>query len=467
MANLGEATDQADILIGGSGYDTIDGRRGDDIMEGGSQSDVLQGNEGRDVVLGGSGDDVVRGGDGRDIVRGGSGNDFVNGGEGADFLRGDTGDDHLLGAGGNDHLWGGEGNDTLRGSRGDDILIGGSGDDMMIGGLGADTFVYFAKADDDVIYEFEVDKDVIDMRYLPEAIAFSDLSIVDKEDGSGVCITHDALDGSIELRGIAASQLSASNFALPDGTTPSPHPTDSSVMLGDADGNRLVGGDGPDTVLGGEGKDRIEGRGGNDDLFGEEGNDTVDGGTGHDRLFGGEGSDVLDGGTGDDFLHGGEGDDTLTGGAGEDVFAFGAEQGTDKVTDFTDGEDRIDLSGLEGSAGFDDLEIATYGATTVIDLTCYGGGIVRLEDTGDASFGAEDFVFYAAVRRRSTHRRDVRPRPARIPARSFRGIFQPAPSSGTSPATNGRARRECSDPGEPCGRRHANSAAARAPQRQR
>ena len=73
----------------------------------------------------------------------------------------------------------------------------------------------------------------------------------------------------------------------------------------------------------------------------------------------------------------------------------GPSRGTDKVTDFTDGEDRVDLSGLEGIAGFDDLEIATYGATTVIDLTCYGGGIVRLEDTGDASFGAEDFVFYA------------------------------------------------------------------------
>ena len=467
MANLGEATDQADILIGGSGHDTIDGRRGDDIMEGGSQSDVLQGNEGRDVVLGGSGDDVVRGGDGRDIVRGGSGNDFVNGGEGTDFLRGGTGDDHLLGAGGNDHLWGGEGNDTLRGSRGDDILIGGSGDDMMIGGLGADTFVYFAKADDDVIYEFEVDKDVIDMRYLPEAIAFSDLSIVDKEDGSGVCITHDALDGSIELRGIAASQLSASNFALPDGTTPSPHPTDSSVMLGDADGNHLVGGDGPDTVLGGEGKDRIEGRGGNDDLFGEEGNDTVEGGTGHDRLFGGEGDDTLDGGTGDDFLHGGEGDDTLTGGAGEDVFAFGAEQGTDTVTDFTDGEDRIDLSGLEGSRG----------------LRRSGYRDVRGHD-GDRSdllwrrhrparghrrcqLRRRGLRVLPAVRRRSAHRRDVRPRPARIPARSFRGIFQPAPSFGTSPATNGRARRECSDPGEPCGRRHASLAAARAPQRQR
>ena len=50
---------------------------------------------------------------------------------------------------------------------------------------------------------------------------------------------------------------------------------------------------------------------------------------------------------------------------------------------------------------------------------------------------------------------------ARVRARSFRGIFQPAPSFGTSPATNGRARRECSDPGEPCGRRHASLAAHR------
>ena len=108
MANLGEATDQADILIGGSGHDTIEGGRGDDIVEGGSYSDVLHGNEGRDVVLGGSGDDVVRGGDGRDIVRGGSGDDFVNGGDGTDFLLGGTGDDHLLGAGGDDHLWGGD-----------------------------------------------------------------------------------------------------------------------------------------------------------------------------------------------------------------------------------------------------------------------------------------------------------------------------------------------------------------------
>ena len=394
MANLGDATEQADILIGGSGHDTVDGRGGGDIILGGSYSDVFQGNGGRDVVLGGSGDDVVRGGGDSDRVRGGSGNDIVNGGNGADFLRGGTGNDLVLGGVGNDHLWGDEGNDTLRGSEGDDVLIGGSGDDILIGGEGADTFVYAEKADDDVIYEFEVERDVIDLRLLPEAIAFSDLSIVDKEDGSGVCITHDALDGSIELRGVAASDLSASNFALPDGTMTPIHDHDVSATMGDSGDNHLVGTDGSDTRLGGEGKDRIEGRGGNDDLFGEEGNDTVDGGTGRDRLFGGEGDDVLDGGTDDDFVVGGEGDDTLTGGAGADVFVFVAEQGSDTIVDFTDGEDTIDLSALEGIGGFGDLDIQTYGATTVIDLSCYGGGVVKLEDTGDASFGAEDFVFY-------------------------------------------------------------------------
>ena len=165
-------------------------------------------------------------------------------------------------------------------------------------------------------------------------------------------------------------------------------------MLGDADGNHLVGGDGPDTVLGGEGKDRIEGRGGNDDLFGEEGNDTVEGGTGHDRLFGGEGSDVLDGGTGmisprrrrRRHAHGRAPVRTSShSGPSRDRQGHRLHRR----------RDTIDLSGLEGIAGFDDLDIATFGATTVIDLTCYGGGIVRLEDTGDASFGAEDFVFYA------------------------------------------------------------------------
>ncbi len=394
MTNPNEATAQDDILIGGSGHDTADGLDGDDIIEGGSHSDVFQGNGGRDVVLGGSGDDVVRGGAESDIVRGGSGNDIVNGGRGADFLRGGTGGDLLLGGHDNDHLWGGEGNDTLRGSFGDDVLVGGAGDDIMIGGEGADIFVYSAVAGDDVIYEFQVGRDAVDLRMLPGAIAFSELAIVDKEDGSGVCITHAALDGSIELRGIAAADLSASDFALPDGTPPSLHDHDYPLALGDSGDNRLIGGDGRDIVLGGEGNDRIEGKGGADDLFGEEGDDTVLGGAGADRLFGGEGNDKLDGGTEDDLIHGGEGDDEIRGGAGADVFAFGAECGVDTVADFTDGEDRIDLTALAGIAGFDDLQIAGYPNTAVIDLTNHGGGTIRLEDTTADKLDADDFLFH-------------------------------------------------------------------------
>ena len=103
---------------------------------------------------------------------------------------------------------------------------------------------------------------------------------------------------------------------------------------------------------------------------------------------------MLDGGSEDDFLHGGEGDDRLTGGAGADVFAFGAACGFDKLTDFTQGEDRIDLSSLEGMAGFDDLNVATYGATTVIDLTSYGCGTIRLDNTVADDLDAADFVFH-------------------------------------------------------------------------
>ena len=47
----------------------------------------------------------------------------------------------------------------------------------MVGGAGKDRFIYFEDAGNDLIYHFEVENDVIDLRLLPEAIAFSDLTI--------------------------------------------------------------------------------------------------------------------------------------------------------------------------------------------------------------------------------------------------------------------------------------------------
>jgi Ca2+-binding RTX toxin-like protein len=85
-------------------------------------------------------------------------------------------------------------------------------------------------------------------------------------------------------------------------------------------------------------------------VLGGAGNDTLRGATGADRLSGEAGADVLAGGAGDDTLSGGFGRDILTGGAGADLFVFAARfdspsgAGRDAITDFTPGQDRIDVS---------------------------------------------------------------------------------------------------------------------------
>lgn len=62
----------------------------------------------------------------------------------------------------------------------------------------------------------------------------------------------------------------------------------------------------------------------------------------------------------------GAGRDLLSGGSGEDVFVFGTGYGTDRVTDFGDG-DRLDLRGLEVAADFDDvMEMAREGPAGLI-----------------------------------------------------------------------------------------------------
>ena len=95
----------------------------------------------------------------------------------------------------------------------------------------------------------------------------------------------------------------------------------------------------------------------------------------------------------DETAHdGASGDDTLTGAAGADTFVFDSNHGNVVVTDFTDGEDLIDLSPISGISGFQDLTITADGSAAVIDLTAHGGGTIRLENFDVADLDAEDFV---------------------------------------------------------------------------
>ncbi|ELQ2337992.1 type I secretion C-terminal target domain-containing protein [Vibrio vulnificus] len=97
------------------------------------------------------------------------------------------------------------------------------------------------------------------------------------------------------------------------------------------------------------------------------GNDTLDGGLGNDILYGQGGNDILIGGLGDDIL---------TGGDGADIFKFVDQTGLrdgerDTITDFTAGEDKIDISDLLHTEPYDSIDSLL--ASNEIGLTLNGG----------------------------------------------------------------------------------------------
>ena len=166
------------------------------------------------------------------------------------------------------------------------------------------------------------------------------------------------------------------------------------MIFGRGGDDTIRGGGGSDILSGGDGDDTIDGGEGHDFILGGAGDDTLSGGAGADVLLGGAGADTLDGGADDDRLNGGTGDDALTGGTGDDTFVFDLNNGDDTITDFTTGDDRIDLREFTEISGFADLTITTDGDDVVINLGDHGGGTIRLQDVSASDLSADDFVFY-------------------------------------------------------------------------
>lgn len=137
------------------------------------------------------------------------------------------------------------------------------------------------------------------------------------------------------------------------------------ILSGAGGDDVLLGSSGADYLRGGAGDDSLHGQAGYDTLWGGSGNDRLAGWAGHDRLRGGDGHDTLLGGgkndrlfgeAGRDRLAGGTGADLLSGGAGADTFVFlgGGDSRPgrftrDRITDFEQGRDRIDLSALDAN----------------------------------------------------------------------------------------------------------------------
>ncbi len=146
------------------------------------------------------------------------------------------------------------------------------------------------------------------------------------------------------------------------------------TLHGGAGDDVLYGGAGDDRLYGDSGNDVLNGGSGNDTLYGGYGDDRLYGGTGDDRLFGGAGNDHLDGGKGNDVLNGGTGDDRLSGGQGNDTFVFDPNFGNDIILDFWNGDNIIDLTGLDVSS-FEELQgYITYKPWLFAEVIDFGDG---------------------------------------------------------------------------------------------
>ncbi len=186
-------------------------------------------------------------------------------------LQGSSGADvlHIAGAG------------AIFGQAGDDILCDGDGENTLHGGAGADIFLFRLDGQVDVIADFDVSEDRIDLSMIPMLYEISQMLVTYTSNGAILAFGTEVWD----IR-------TSTNTPL----------TDAQIAgLGLGFGNHLSVSLGPAvppvtglTVQGDALSNRISGGGGDDRLLGLGGNDTLVGGDGHDTLVGGAGLDVAE-----------------------------------------------------------------------------------------------------------------------------------------------------------------------------
>ncbi len=387
-----------DTISGGDGRDVLAGEAGDDLIEGGADNDSLMGGTGADRLYGGTGQDsywvdqqgdlifedagseadqvfstasfylyanlehlrltmgagdlfgvgnelnnVIRGNDGANLLIAGAGDDILFGDAANDLLYGQDGTDTLYGGAGIDYLVGGSGDDTLRGGDNADALYGEDGDDYLDGGASFDTDILVGGAGNDTLYaisgQFNPEQDLLD------GGAGDDVYWVD----TGTDLTFEALGGGIDTVHADVTVANAGvylyanveNLVL-EGTT--------TFGVGNELANQLTGNASVNLLLGGAGNDTINGMGGNDVLFGE---------------------------------------------AGNDIFVFGTDTDGDVIGDFTQGQDRIDISAFGFSFADAQSNFSQVGNDGAINLG--NGDFIVLHGVTMANLTAGDFILVSAA----------------------------------------------------------------------
>lgn len=289
--------------------------------------------------------------------------------------KGGSAADQLLGNDVANVLSGGGGNDLLMGYGGDDTLDGGLGNDTMIGGQGND--VYYVHNLGDVVAELAGEGNDTVYSYLTHTADKTYTLGANIENGriattTASNMTGNELDnllyagaGSNILVGGAGNDTVSYQYGLASGAQTgvtvklalsTAQATGSSGLDLLVNVENLTGSSLNDTLTGNDGNNVLDGGGGNDVLVGGSGHDVLYGRIGNDTLYGGAGNDTLWGGVGNDTLYGGTGRDVMAGGDGKDIFIFNAASETntalnlcDVITDFTCGQDKLNLSGIDAN----------------------------------------------------------------------------------------------------------------------
>ena len=325
------------LLYAGQGSNVLSGAAGNDVA---SYIYAITGTTGVTLSLdltsaqatGGSGNDTLIG---IESIVGSVAGDTLAGNSQANTLNGDAGNDKLQGLGGNDKLLGSLGNDTLDGGTGNDLMLGGAGNDL-----------YVVNAPGDRVYETTSTASSLDAGGIDTIKAAASWVL-------GSYCERLLLLGTSAINGTGNDlanliYASAGNNVLNggDGTDTLSYSTATAgvtVSLNLTTAQNTVG-SGTDTLSNFE---RLSGSGFGDTLTGSGIGNLMDGDAGNDTILGLAGNDVLRGSLGADVLYGG---------AGNDIFDYNAvaESGTtsttwDVIMDFTAGQDRIDLSGIDAN----------------------------------------------------------------------------------------------------------------------